>query len=29
MTHPAMNAPYSRLFAYFVAEFVQRGRGRF
>jgi len=24
MSHPAMNAPYSRLFAYFVAEFVQR-----
>ncbi len=24
MSHPAMDAPYSRLFAYFVAEFVQR-----
>jgi len=24
MSHPAINAPYSRLFAYFVAEFVQR-----
>jgi predicted transcriptional regulator len=24
MSHPAMDAPYSRLFAYFVAEFIQR-----
>ncbi len=24
MTHPAMDAPYSRLMAYFVGEFIQR-----
>ncbi len=24
MSHPALDAPYSRLFSYFVAEFIQR-----